>query len=239
MSDREFTIAEIEQAAALPSRSIEILKRDNLAPKPMNAGGKGRATKYSFASLSRLVAIGEIAKTVGGVVPAARIANGILPELEAIHGTLPFGMKDISRGLSGVEGIWHEGELVEFAVFREGFRRGLVEPGRPMDNDYKLLIVDGEYVLQAAATWGHQPSPKGENIHIEKDQVWPLLTYRLGEGRGGGIVVESADRDSEETERYYIKRLNNAANVVRLNLSLSLRRALSRILEAREAVDGI
>jgi len=215
-----FTAIECERGAQLPDRGLELLKREQVAPPQLTEAGRGRPARFDFPALGAVVMTGALTRVVGGMVPAARIASGIVPELRAIYGHVPFGMDDLARDLRDRQSELRnpDGELCPYRTFRAAWRAGLVDHGTARPNDYVLVIIDGEAV--------------GQSTPRNPGAVDAVLRYEAPRP-GEGMRLHDLTAASEAEQAAFQGRLANAESVLRLNISLALRRALVRIIEFR------
>lgn len=225
-----FTATEIEPAIGLAPRTVEMLRREKVAPAPASGGGQGRIARWDFEGLCGFVMHRALYRVMGEIVPAARVARSLMGEIRAWrHGGIPFGFRDLAL-LSEIQDMGdavrdESGELCQPLVFWAAWRRGLADDASPQSNDFVLVIADAEWV---GAT-----NPRGMRYAIGRDgaEVLPMLRYHYA-GRGAAVEVERIDTEAEEA--LCLERIGNAETVSFLNLSLALRRTLVRIAEARE-----
>lgn len=226
-----FTGPEIEQALALPDRTFEMLKREGNALPQVTKPARGRLARYSFAALSRLTLARKLAPLAGGVVPAARIASAIGPELEALYGSTPYGFTDMQRDLlaSKIDSAMARGPDGNFCHLRLTellWRNGELDETAPRSGDFILVIIDSELV--ASSNWrGLAYALQSQNRPIP---VAPILRI-VKDGR----AIQTEDMTGAQSEAYFCDRLDRADTILQVNVGLSLRRALVQIIKMREA----
>lgn len=227
-----FTASEIERAAPMPDRTIELLKREKTAPKQVTAGSRGAAARWDVAGLSGFVCSAVLSRVNQNPVQAARVAQGIVPALIRHYGHIPFGFKDLQRKVSEKANDLDrlrgpDGQLCEYRTFEAAWRLGLTDAKRPADNDYLTVIADDEIV--GASNW------RGLRYQVGKgrsDIISPLFKYR----HMGKNAVDIETVDDEDADEYFANRFDNAETLVVLNLSKALRRTLVAIIEMRESL---
>lgn len=220
-----FTGPELERAAGLPSRTVELLLREGLMLGRVTEAGRGRQARYSFRALSRIAAIGALAPSTGGFVIAARIVNEISPSLEAQYGSFPFGFNDMQRAVfeklrasSVLRGS--DGEICPYRTIEAAWRNGLENERVKRPNDFVLVILEGTYVGWTVV----QPL---------SGSLQPLMKFEF-RGKSDGFISENMDTD--DGDRQFAARLENAVSDHRINLGLALRRATVSIIKQREAI---
>lgn len=221
-----FTAPEIARACAFKGRTIEILKREGLTPKPATMRGRGGAANYDFVGLSRFVAIGALSTVTGSAMSAARLANSILPEPDATYGGIPWGQRDLQRELQAVGVVPNSQD--NYALFVECERNGLCQRGKSRRNDFRILIADGRYVFEA------------------RTELLPLTPKFDGDTGAASLLAEIVFGPGNDPERVrshleipaeshasLADHLRNATVVVQVNLSLALRSTFAGILDLR------
>lgn len=223
-----FLPGEIERGCAFEARTVEMLKREGYAPKPISKAGRGRVAKYDFEGLCRFATIACVFGVTGKIIPAARMANTISSELVRSRGKFPAGLDDIGRNLNNRLVFRNaNGEMNWVELFRQAIREGEQRLDYPISNDFRLLIADGEYVFQLPA----KPLSFTPNFEGDDGDASPLFRLVFN-GRGVAHRIEHVELDSVSPEFYSVK-LKNAVSKVELNLSLNIRKILLGILEAR------
>ncbi|MCC5966497.1 MAG: hypothetical protein JJU24_10185 [Natronohydrobacter sp.] len=226
-----FTGPEIEQALSLPDRTFEMLKREGNALPQVTKPARGRLARYRFPALSRLNLARKLAPLAGGVVPAARIASAIGPELEARYGSTPYGFTQMQHDalranicLDAARGP--DGEFCHYRLSELLWRAGKLDETRPRTGDFVLTIIDSDLV--ASGNW----DGLGYALRSRKKPfpVLPMLRFNRD-----GRAIQIEDMAAPEKEAYFCDRLERADTILQINLGLSLRRALVEIIRMREA----
>ncbi|ATX64444.1 hypothetical protein [Roseinatronobacter bogoriensis] len=226
-----FTGPEIEQALSLPDRTFEMLKREGNALPQVTQPARGRLARYSFAALSRLNLARKLAPLAGGVVPAARIASAIGPELEARYGSTPYGFAQMQYDLQQANictdtARGPDGEFCHYRLAELLWRAGKLDETRPRTGDFILVIIDSDLV--ASGNW----DGLGYALRSQKKPfpVQPMLRFTRA-----GRTIEIEDMEAPEKEAYFCDRVERADTILQVNVGLSLRRALVHIIKTREA----
>lgn len=226
-----FTGPEIEHALSLPDRTFEMLKREGNALPQATKPARGRLARYRFAALSRLNLARKLAPLAGGVVPAARLASAIGPELEARYGSTPYGFTQMQHDLqkaniSDDAARGPDGEFCHFRLSELLWRAGKLDETRPRTGDFVLVMIDSDLV--ASGNW----DSLGYALRSRK-KAFPVLPVLRFNREGRAIQIE--DMSAPEKEEYFCDRVERADTILQINVGLSLRRALVEIIKMREA----
>ena len=234
----QFSAPEIEESCNMPTRAMEQLKRENLVPHAVTSGGRGRAALYDFNAFAYFVCVSALLKVVPSLTVAGRLADAIIRELASIYGQVPFGLNEFDRVLYQKTGsisdlIGPNDTIMPLAVMNrltgepEIYQRGRVEKF-----DYRLLIINGRYVL--STTHGDIPIMNGVQI----DGVWwqpelVLATIKRGSDVTVTRLEEYLDGNIERIVDDFSKAGDSIETRVELNISLPIRNALHALLEGR------
>ena len=222
----------------MPHRSMEHLRREQLSPAAIQEGGRGKVALYDFNALGFFAATGAIMKVSSSITFAARLAKALIDELVSIHGKVPFGRAEFDRLIAEKKLITDDlfdadGEVIPLAVI-ETIRDNpqLYTQGQILDSDYKILIINGRYVLSGSS----------RNIRIldgiKLDGKWWLPELVLNPAsRGADVTViplsEFMDGDNSQIKIKFEDVYKRAETIVEINLSLPIRNALNAICDIR------
>ena len=224
-----FSGPEIERACHLPSRSIELLKRYDVIPVPAIAGSRGKADAYDFKALEAFAATSALLATGKGVVASARIALALTEELFSAYDEIPWGAGHW-RGLKNESidvVINSAGRVIPLQLLRAIIADTDLHIGKAWNDDYKLVIADGV----RAYSMGDQRMSVFHPYTVKPTPLVPEF-YILPSPRGEDVTIQRVN--GEQDYKSFIDALDFAIGVVRVNLSLAIRRALYEVHDMRQ-----
>lgn len=240
----EFSASEIEKNCNLPRRSMELLKKEGLLPSPLFEGARGKVALYDFNSLCYFAAVGAILKVSPSIIYASKLAKSIIDELVQIYGRVPFGISEFEslvrqQKLIVGELLDENGNIVPLKVMTAIIDNPeIYNKGKVTEFDWKLLVLNGRYVLSSTNT-----KIKIMNGVKLNDEWWnPELIIQHANRNDGVSVIPIIDYIDGNPTRANLEQVNheislahdNLESKTEINISLPIRNALDAIVRLRE-----
>lgn len=259
-SDRlldQFTTGDLAVASGVGSRNIALLNDVGLLPRPsIDAEGQSGHRIYDYATLKRVAAVGALHSAGVEILLAARLLDILQDDF---GGETPSNMRyclDLAmRSAPGkapwppsVEGVAGFSRGSEFWVHHalSTYGGGYV-PGAALAGDACVEIADRAYVT--ARPLGDLPRPLSvaANVRLRANPIAKIRNWVRGSGlqiEDLGDLIGNFDFEECPENRARMRRLEiefeaafeNAVGVLRINLSLAIRRALDRLAMHRGLV---
>ena len=248
-----FTSREVALGAGLAPRAFSLLHEEGLAPNPASATtGKGGHRLYDSPALAHAALIGALHLAGFELLVASRLAGAFAVDAETTYGRLPSNMAAFLQkpfnprpgyrpwpSTDAIEHLdddfWLHGRVIESSVDYPA--------GAAVIGDMTIEIADHEYVLT-----GHHGAP-GLNVAspVSNKGLPASPDYRIV-GRGSAThvvpIIEEVDSLDFSTDRVsaaryksletaYMNGRENAVSLLRVNVSLAIRKAFDRIVADR------
>lgn len=234
----QFSAPEIEESCNMPTRTMEQLKREGLVPDAIIGGGRGKTALYDFNGLAYFICVSALLKVVPSLLVAGKLATGIIEELKVAYGQVPFGLNEFDRllksqGLNLNDVFDENGKVMPLAIMNKLMTMpNIYQQGRVEDHDYRLMIINGRYVL--SRTNGTIPHLNGvvlDGVHWAPELILEPIE------RGKDVQVfhlhEYLNGDIKAVCEEFQTAVEKAETRVELNISLPIRNVLHEILEGR------
>jgi hypothetical protein len=248
-----FLLSELALGAGVPLGGLEIVARDPLILSPINdVSGRGAPRFYGVTELGRAAMIGAFAAAGAGTVLASRLAAVLADQFELELAELGFA-NQIDDNLD---------PLVKWIVENEPqfpwdrplestggtfwthhalrTRSGIYLPGRALDGDTLVEVVDRRYVFEHERGSKTVLCNSGARLPVRPCYMidgWARDSDVKVEDIGDGLTRYIGDRvileKYREREAEFLDARENAVGTVIINVSLAIRNALDRVHDHR------
>ncbi|MFN3076370.1 MAG: hypothetical protein ABT940_05735 [Alphaproteobacteria bacterium] len=249
-----FTATELEIGGGLPLRSVEILLKNGVAPPAETDPERGSVRYWGTRGVQRIALVGAIFQGGAELLLASRLSAAIAEEIElfyvsGLHSNLWYSCRKSGKASDYVKWTQAKVDHPSEDYWLHRFMRietSDYHPGVAMPGDTIIEIVDRQYVFINTNNGIRVHSPVSSE-GIEAQPSYRVTGWEKGSSAEVHSVADEVDsfgfhanpaakEQYRRIEAEFMEARRNAVGLLKINMSLAIRKAFDAIFDHRSGV---